>query len=234
MDDERIFGAIAVRRAILSCTRCELRMECSSPVAWSGPLDAEIAVVGEAPGRTEDAEQRPFIGVAGRFLRQSLESAGVNPNTVAYINSANCWPSVTKTPKKEHLAACGTHLAGQIKAVRPSMVLSVGVTALNALFPGEKLELRDVRGRPLWLESVSGWKLEKGVTVWPTYHPAARSPTQRLTMKEDLASAFTWYSRKDTFPGTCAKKGCDNELEEFDHIGRAWCADHRGKQGVML
>lgn len=232
--EERLRQAVEVRRAIQSCRRCPLRSEATSPVPWAGPLDAEIAVLGEAPGRTEDAEGRPFVGVAGRFLRGLLVKEGLNPNDMAFINSANCFPSKTHTPTPDHLAACRVHLAGQLLVVQPTFLFIVGVTAFTAVF-GSQMKLKDIRGRPLWLERLEPFApFTNPITVWCSYHPAARSPTQKLQLKEDLTEFVRWKEANEPFPSSCANPKCDEEVDRWDDYGLAWCAKHSGRQMTLV
>lgn len=230
-DDEQARAAVAIRQAIRSCTRCSLRSEGTAPVPWSGPLNPEVAVLGEAPGRTEDREGRPFVGPAGNLLRGVLKQAGFDPTKVTYINSANCWPSHTRTPTPEHLDECRIHLASQLAVVLPSYLIIVGLTAFNNLFKG--IALKDIRGRPLWLERVRPLaRFDKPITVFATYHPAAvlggRNPQLRGKIEEDIMEFRRWKESGESFPGTCVK--CGEEVEKFDEWGLAWCQRHIGRQ----
>lgn len=228
MTNERLTSALSVRRAITSCTRCELRKEARAPIPWSGPLRPTFAVLGEAPGRTEDKEGRPFVGVAGRTLRRALAAAGIDENKTTFMNSACCYPSVTHTPTKEHLDACRTNLIGQLKTIAPTYLIVVGGTALSTI---TNLPLGQVRGRPMWLEGMAPWpKFDQPIVAMPTYHPAARRPQQRLQMVDDIRDFAEWVRDKAAFPGDCVGVRCKEEVDYFDDLGLAWCAKHKGKQ----
>lgn len=233
-NEQRIAGAIAVRRAITSCARCVLRMEARHPVPFRGPLDPVLAVLGEAPGRTEDQEGKPFVGPAGRFLDTCLRDGGFDPGSVAFINAACCFPSRTGTPTSEHIQACRVHLVGQLNAIQPSHLLTVGVTAFSAVMPAtSRIKMRGLLGRPWWLAALEPWpSFYKPMTVLSSYHPAARSPAQKLRLKEDVAFFYKWISDKQPFPSGCYR--CNKEVAEWDDMGIAWCNDHKGKQGVLV
>lgn len=230
----RLAGAIAVRRAITSCYRCSLRLECTAPVPFRGPLEPVLAILGEAPGRNEDVEGRPFVGPAGKFLEDSLRAAGFDNARCAFLNSANCYPATTGTPTSEHVERCRVHLVGQLNALSPSHLLTVGVTAFNAVMSDHKrIPLRTLLGRPWWLDRLEPWPcLARPITVLSTYHPAARSPSQKLRMKEDISFLWRWMKEREPFPGTCLK--CPKEVDHWDDHGIAWCADHKGIQGALV
>lgn len=230
---QRAAGAVAVRRAIQSCSRCELRLEASAPIPWSGPLSPLYAVLGEAPGRTEDKESRPFVGPAGRLLHGILRDNGIDPEQTTFLNSANCYPSKSKTPTKEHVAACRVHLAGQLAAIVPTNLIVVGTVALAALI-GDRMTMKKVRGRPFWLERLAPFApFTRPVNCLPTYHPSAalRSSSYRVKIEDDIKRYARWVKDRETFPSDCYQ--CGKEVESWDDLGVAWCADHQGKQGVL-
>lgn len=233
-DDQQARGAVAVRQAIQSCRKCHLRPQATQPVAWHGPLNPALAVLGEAPGRTEDRDNRPFVGPAGQLLQGVLRKNGVDPATVTYLNSANCYPSKSKTPTKEDLDSCRVHLAGQLASVLPTHLLVVGTVALSALI-GDHALMKAIRGRPLWIERLSPFAaFESSVVAWPTYHPAAalRSSAYRMKLEDDVKAFIQWINNKDIFPGDCVK--CGKEVDSWDKYGLAWCANHSGKQGTLV
>lgn len=227
-------GAVAVKRAIVACSRCALRPEATDPVPWHGPLSPTLAVLGEAPGRTENKTGQPFSGPAGNLLRGVLKKNGYNPDVVTYLNAACCFPSVTRTPTEVHLAACRIHLAGQLAAIQPVYLLVVGTIALSAVV-GKYVSMKEVRGRPLWLERLQPFlPLPRPVICWPTYHPAAalRSSAYRMKIEEDVTAFSRWSTTSDIFPGSCVR--CGEEVEHWDDFGLAWCQRHAAKQLELL
>lgn len=97
--------------------------------------------------------------------------------------------------------------------------------------------MRALLGRPWWLERLDPWPVTLsggGISVLSTYHPAARSPSQKLRMKEDIQLFARWITAKEPFPSSCTKVRCDKEVEKWDDHGLAWCSDHKGVQGELL
>ncbi len=145
------------------CTRCRLHETRTHAVPGEGPADARLLIVGEAPGRDEDASGRPFVGRAGRILEHALEAAGVPRPSTFITNVVKCRPPGNRTPKADEVDACRPYLLAQIAAVAPNVIVTLGTTAARGLL-GPGVELKGVRGRLLEFE---------GIPVLPTYHPAA-------------------------------------------------------------
>ncbi len=166
---------------IRSCTRCRLHATRTNAVPGEGPCPATLLLLGEAPGRDEDASGRPFVGRAGRILDAALAAAHVRRDAVYITNVVKCRPPHNRRPKRDEIAACRGFLMGQIACVRPRAIVTLGATALRGLL-GAGPELKSVRGRTL----VFG-----GLPVIPTYHPAAVLYSRRLEplLRRDLKAA---------------------------------------------
>lgn len=123
--------------------------------------------VGEAPGRQEDVRGEPFVGAAGRFLDDLLESAGLSRERVFITNVVksrpvtDSLPGRNRAPRPEEIAACTPWLEEQLRIIRPRLVVTLGRVALGYFLPGRKIS--QVHGRPVTLG---------GVTILPLYHPA--------------------------------------------------------------
>lgn len=164
--------------SVRACTLCLLHSQRTNAVPGEGPLDATVMLIGEAPGRDEDASGRPFVGRAGRILDSALNSAGIPRDSVFITNIVKCRPPGNRKPKRGEIAACRPYLLAQIDAVRPACIVTLGSMALQALFgPGH--ELRNERGHTLHLGSR---------TVLATYHPAAILYNRKLeeALRRDL------------------------------------------------
>lgn len=137
--------------------RCETcaRMLCTrkAPVAPAGNPDPKVVVVGQAPGRDEDAAGEPFVGSAGELLKLLLGIvAGIDSAEVYFTNAVKCYPGRTRKgdrrPTKEEIRNCaGTWLHGELEALQPEFVLLLGQVALDAVAGSKKL--KDVHGRVL-------------------------------------------------------------------------------------
>lgn len=170
---------LAVR--IARCTKCPLSGSRTRTVPGDGSSKARIVLVGEAPGRDEDREGRPFVGAAGRILDRALLSAGMRRSDVYITNTVKCRPPGNRRPSPDETGACGAFLTAQVETIGPRVVVAMGQTAVRALLgPGNALS--KVRGR---------WRRRDGVPVLVTYHPAAVLYNRRLfaTLARDLAKA---------------------------------------------
>lgn len=121
---------IEVKAQILSCNSCNLYLSCKAPVPFRGPTPSRIVVVGEAPGKEEDDQGKPFVGPAGRFLLGTMEEAGIDPLQVAYVNTVSCFPN--GTPTQQHKKACRKNLIDQLVLLEPEYVLVLGGVALSS------------------------------------------------------------------------------------------------------
>lgn len=151
-----------LRDRIRACRSCPLGEKCRSPVPFSGPTPAAIAVVGEAPGAQEDRYHAPFIGPSGRILRESFRRNGLDDEQVAYLNAVSCWPK--RTPTADEVLECRPNLIDQLDLIEPTHVLLLGAVALSSWFP--KLKFREYRGQ--W------WREPHNNDRWyfSTWHPA--------------------------------------------------------------
>ncbi len=177
---------------IVACTRCRLHETRRHAVPGEGPCPAAILLVGEAPGRDEDASGRPFVGRAGRILDSALEAAGIPRETMFITNVVKCRPPRNRKPKREEAAACRAYLMGQIACVRPKAIITLGATALRGVLgPGH--ELKAVRGHRLQLGEIP---------VIPTYHPAGVLYNRRLeeVLRKDLRDVVRFIGLLDSMP----------------------------------
>jgi len=159
------------------CKECSLA-ECPR-VPAVGPADAKVVIVGEAPGEMEARLGLPFVGRSGKLLDQLLDGIGISRQECWITNAVLCHPPDNKTPTAKDIAACRQRLLDEIAAREPKLVIALGKSAITSLV-GKAVSIKQVRGRPMECH---------GVTVLPTYHPAAvlRSPS----LYPDLAQDFT-------------------------------------------
>lgn len=144
-----------------ACTDCALRSECSQ-VVYPAPGKFNAMIVGEAPGRDEDASGKPFVGDTGRILWTGgrtvfgLNHYGLKREHFHVTNVCKCWPSVTRTPKGVHVKACRKYLDAEIKAVKPFVILSFGNTGLR-YFKDQDKGIMDMSGRTEWSDEHNCW-----------------------------------------------------------------------------
>lgn len=215
-----------VKVQVLSCAQCELRKECRKPVPFRGSVTAPYAVLGEAPGRKEDEQGKPFVGPAGKMLNKVLKRAGFTdvlaPSEAFYLNVASCWPRLTGTPHQKHVDACRVNRESQMRLYQGNVVIVAGAVALSALRPD--LSISGAHGKPFH---------RGGVLYYPVFHPAALFRDSMLIRPtvEDLIR-LRKVLRGDWDPAhllgdRCANGGCGAWATEWDREGMSWCSRHR-------
>lgn len=160
MITEDIISQIA--NEVSACTRCALHESRKKPVPGDGPANAEIMFIGEGPGFHENEQGHPFVGASGKFLDQLLAQAGVTRSDVFIANVVKCRPPGNRDPLPDELAACDLYLEAQIKAINPSIIVTLGRFSMNKFFPGAKISA--VHGQ---MQKIGGR------FVIPMFHPAA-------------------------------------------------------------
>ncbi len=169
----------ATAAAVRLCTRCRLHATRTCAVPGEGPPRAAVLLIGEAPGRDEDASGRPFVGRAGKILDAALTAAHLPRDSVFVTNLVKCRPPGNRRPKRDEWQACRPYLLAQMGLVEPRAVVTLGATALRGLL-GPGVELRESRRKPLRFGTIP---------VVPTYHPAAVLYNRSLeaALRRDLA-----------------------------------------------
>jgi uracil-DNA glycosylase len=161
--DAAAVADVAARvRACLRCRLCETR---THAVPGEGSGRARILLVGEAPGRNEDATGRPFCGAAGKLLDLALAEARI-PRDDAFVTSiVKCRPPKNRDPTPQEKAACQPYLLEQVQALRPRVLVALGRHGLSGLQEGVAKDFASLAGTfvpsPL------------GVPVFVSLHPAA-------------------------------------------------------------
>jgi DNA polymerase len=164
---------------IRGCVKCPLHTSRTHAVPGDGPPSAQVMIIGEGPGRDEDASGHPFVGAAGRFLDSVLEGTGIDRSDLFITNTVKCRPPKNRTPKKGEVDTCTSeYLFAQIELVDPELIVLLGVVAAKKLL-GVK-SVNEARGRVI---EHDGRKYLVG------YHPAVRFYREDLgeKVKEDFA-----------------------------------------------
>jgi DNA polymerase len=174
-----------LRARVESCTACpELVRNRGQTVFGVGNPEADLMVIGEAPGVDEDRQGEPFVGRAGRLLDLMLQAIGLPRERVFIANVLKCRPPNNRDPRPEEADRCASFLARQMELVAPRLILSVGrISAQNLL--KTDVPVGRLRGRLHYLG-------ERRIPVVVTYHPAylLRSPEQKAKAWEDLQLAL--------------------------------------------
>ncbi len=156
----------ALAAAASPCTACpELAATRQHVVVGDPPARgrARFALIGEAPGATEDGTGRPFIGKSGQLLDLLLGEAGLDRAEAAVLNVVKCRPPGNRTPRTPEVARCSGWLRRQLELLDPPVVVALGLSSAK-WFLGPRTVLAEARGRP---HDVGGR------AVWATYHPSA-------------------------------------------------------------
>ena len=168
----------AVAAAVAGCTRCPLYATATNPVPGEGNPHAELVVVGEAPGATEDEQGRPFVGAAGQLLTKILEAVDLRREDVFICNVLKHRPPGNRNPMPDEVTACSPYLVRQIELIRPKAILALGTFAAQTLLQ-TKLAIGKLRSQV---------HRYYGVPLIVTYHPAAllRNPSWKRPTWEDV------------------------------------------------
>jgi uracil-DNA glycosylase len=170
-----------IAAAAAACTRCPLHATATNAVPGEGSHAADLMVVGEAPGATEDETGRPFVGAAGQLLTRILAAVNLNRDEVFIANVLKHRPPGNRNPLPAEVAACSPFLLRQIELVRPKVILALGTFAAQTLLRS-KLPIGQLRAQVHQFH---------GVPLIATYHPAAllRNPAWRRPTWEDVQLA---------------------------------------------
>jgi uracil-DNA glycosylase len=162
----------------------EICEQATNLVPGEGNPTADVVLVGEAPGASEDRTGRPFVGSAGKLLDRLLEEAGLQREDVFITNVVKARPPGNRDPKADEVAHHLPWLEAQLAVIEPDLVVPLGRHAL-ARFAAD-LKISEAHGRVAERE---------GRRLFPMYHPAAalHAPNLRETLLEDaraLAAAL--------------------------------------------
>jgi uracil-DNA glycosylase len=170
---ERVARERAIERAcatVAACRKCPIGSTRRNAVYGEGDPCAELMVVGEGPGETEDKLGRPFVGRAGELLDKMLLAIGLPRESVFICNTVKCRPTVdaghrlaNRAPTPDELRNCRPYLDEQIEIVRPRVILALGAPAAKT-FMGERFSISKQRGQ--WFEGPNG------IPVIASFHPA--------------------------------------------------------------
>ena len=163
---------------ICNCMKCPLGATRTNFVFGSGNANADIMVIGEAPGADEDEQGLPFVGRAGQLLTKILESVELQRDDVYICNILKCRPPNNRKPLASETDQCEPYLWQQIALIKPKFILALGLTAANTLLKNKE-SMTQLRGR---------MHDYQGIPTIVTYHPAAllRNPEWKKHTWEDV------------------------------------------------
>lgn len=175
-----------LRNEIVQCKKCGLAQSRNNVIYGEGNPNGGILLIGEAPGRDEDLQGRPFVGKSGQLLDKILAACGFTRDGHVFIsNIVKCRPPENRVPTPQEAAACMPWLLKQIELINPKICILLGATALKYMIGPEH---RITRERGNWIN----WQNR---LVMPVYHPAAllRDPGLKRDTWEDFKKVVFKY-----------------------------------------
>lgn len=167
----------AITAEVATCQKCPLARTRTNTVPGEGSPTAEIMFVGEGPGREEDESGRPFVGRAGRFLDELIQSLPMRREDVYIANIVKCRPPNNRDPERTEVDQCSNYLRQQIDIIDPLVIVPLGRHALGWFMP----ELRI---------TVSNGKIfrHNNRVLMPLLHPSSglRNPEHGRMLRESI------------------------------------------------
>lgn len=181
-----LLQAIAVE--VRACQACPLHAMRTNAVPGEGPINARIAFIGEAPGRDEDEQGRPFVGRSGQLLRRTISEIGLTEDEVFIGNVLKCRPPDNRDPQPAEIECCRHFLMAQLVIVQPRIVVTLGRFSMNLLID-KSLKISKDHGKHI---------LKDGLLYLPTFHPSAilRNFSSPAEFKRDLLKAKALSDRQ--------------------------------------
>lgn len=167
-----------------ACTACELYKSATNLVFGEGSCSSGVMVIGEAPGREEDEQGRPFVGRSGQLLRKTLSECGLSPDSVFIGNILKHRPPNNRDPLPEEITACTPWLEAQLAILKPKVILTLGNFSTRYI-------LKTTEGITRLRGNIQ--KSPFGIDVCPTFHPAAilRNRNNLELFQNDIRTAIS-------------------------------------------
>jgi uracil-DNA glycosylase len=167
-----------VRKDLGDCKRCKLHSTRTQIVFGVGNPKADLVIVGEAPGRDEDAQGEPFVGRAGKLLTDIIGAIGLSRSDVYICNILKCRPPENRNPEPDEIEQCEPFLRRQIDSIQPKLICALGKFAVQTLLRVET-PISKLRGQ---------FFDYNGTPLLATYHPAylLRNPPAKKEVWEDM------------------------------------------------
>jgi len=170
-----------IKQNVIKCTKCDLCKTRTNAVPGKGNFQSDVIFVGEAPGRNEDRNGEPFVGVAGKKLSIALGEAGISRDDVYITNIVKCRPPNNRVPNTNERDTCKDYLKQEISIINPEIICILGNTAFNSILGGA--EITKFRGKVVRKDNQ---------LYFLTIHPAATIYNQKLidVLKNDIVKLF--------------------------------------------
>lgn len=180
-----------LEKEILSCRRCVLSETRTRVVPGEGSFKSPLMFVGEAPGRDEDEQGRPFVGRAGQLLTKIIKAMKYEREEVYITNIVKCRPPDNRNPHSDEIASCKDYLLRQIDLINPDVIVTLGKVAAS-FFIESKLGMTALRG---------DFYNFQGIKVMPTFHPSylIRNEGNKILRKmvwDDMQKVMAFLGKK--------------------------------------
>lgn len=187
-----------VREDAAVCRRCDLWKRGTQTVFGEGPANARLMLVGEQPGDQEDIAGEPFVGPAGRLLREALVEAGLDPAEVYLTNAVKHFKwqprgkrRIHEKPNREEVLACRMWLSEEIENVKPAVLVALGATAAGALL-GAGAKVTKDRGK-FFTSTLAPFV---SLTVHPSSILRAPDSAARAKARREFVADLKTFARK--------------------------------------
>lgn len=185
-----------LRAEVAACRRCPLCDGRTQTVFGVGDPNARVLIVGEAPGKNEDAQGEPFVGAAGKYLNELLAIAGLTREEVFIANVLKCRPPSNRDPRPEEIQACTPFLREQTRTINPEFIVTLGNFSTKFILKTD-VGITRLHGT---LQRAGRFK------VFPIFHPAAAlyDGKKREALENDFATLGELLSVPDERAATAS------------------------------
>jgi DNA polymerase len=186
--EEKAKALEALRIEMGDCQRCKLGTGRKNLVFGEGNPDAELMFIGEAPGREEDIQGRPFVGDAGKLLTRLINKMGFKREDVYIANILKSRPPGNRDPEADEINACLPLLKKQIEIIAPDVIISLGRISAHTL-TGLNVPISRLRGK---------FHEFQDIPLMPTFHPAylLRNPNDKQLVWSDAQQVLGLLGRR--------------------------------------
>ncbi len=176
-----------IKRELGDCTRCQLHKGRKSVVFGDGNPHARLVFVGEAPGREEDLQGKPFVGQAGELLTRIIQAIDLTREEVYITNIVKCRPPQNRDPEPDEIKTCLPFLIKQLETIGPKIICALGTFAAQTLLETTE-RISALRGH---------FHPYHNARLMPTYHPAflLRNPRFKKDVWEDMKAIREEYKK---------------------------------------
>jgi DNA polymerase len=187
--------------------RCKLKKVATQPVYEFEPPPSGIVFIGEAPGREEDKQGKPFVGAAGKLLDEMLKEIGMTRKDVYVSNVVKYRPPNNREPTEEEKDASRVWLNAELLFIDPKVIVTLGSHALDRFVSGAKVSA----------SHGTAFSHPTDIPIFAMYHPAAAlyNPGLKSTVKKDFVRLKEFVDNGCKLEEDTKEKSFDDEKQEI-------------------